>query len=90
MSNELIPGSAPLGSTPNEPKRLVVVDFGKKQSKRKIDKLLEGKGALVLEVEKLVEDLVKEGTITDAVPVVIVIREKITGGGRLFWPFDNS
>ncbi len=56
---------------------VLVVDFGKAQSKKKVKRLRKGNGKLIERVNDLVKDLVESGTIqTTAQPVVVVVRER--------------
>jgi hypothetical protein len=62
--------------------QIVVVDFGKRQTRKQIKRLRRGQGKLVNRVEGIVNDLVTAGTVkSTAQPVVIVVREKQR------WPF---
>lgn len=64
---------------------LLVVDLGKRQSKRKIKNLRKGRGKLVPRVEKIVRELVQSGAVAaGAQPVVIVVREEVPA----LWPFS--
>jgi hypothetical protein len=61
---------------------IVVVDFGKRQTRKQIKGLRRGEGKLLTRVEGIVNDLVAAGTVkSTAHPVVIVVREKER------WPF---
>jgi Family of unknown function (DUF6200) len=62
--------------------QIVVVDFGKRQTRKQIKRLRRGEGKLLTRVEGIVNDLVTAGTVkSTAQPVVIVVREKES------WPF---
>ena len=55
---------------------VVVVDLGTPQSSVAVKRLTKGKGALYTKVDKIMKDLVADGTVkADAQPVVIVVRE---------------
>lgn len=55
---------------------IVVVDLGEPQSHSAVSRLCKGKGPLFTHVEKIVKELVSEGTVkASAQPVVIVVRE---------------
>lgn len=55
---------------------VVVVDLGEPQSSVAVKRLTKGKGALYDKVDKIMKDLVADGTVkADAQPVVIVVRE---------------
>jgi uncharacterized protein (UPF0335 family) len=58
--------------------RVLVVDLEKRQSRKKIDKLREGKGPLMDKVYDVLDELRAAGYLEDAVqPVVFVVREKL-------------
>jgi hypothetical protein len=60
-------------------RKLLVVDFGKRQSEKRVKQLRKGRGKLVGRVDQIVAELVEAGAIDrDAQPVVIVVREKAT------------
>jgi hypothetical protein len=62
--------------------QLVVVDFGKRQTRKQIKRLRRGEGKLLTRVEGIVNDLVAAGNVkSTAQPVVIIVREKER------WPF---
>ena len=62
----------------------IVVDFGKHGRKR-VKQLREGRGPLMAEVARCVEELQTAGTIaTTAQPVVLILRQKPRK--RLGWP----
>lgn len=55
---------------------VVVVDLGEPQSSVAVKRLTKGKGPLYDKVDKIMKDLVADGTVkADAQPVVIVVRE---------------
>ena len=68
----------------------IVVDLGKKKGKQ-IEQLKRGQGQLVSEVQEALAEI-KDGLGAQAaskelVPVVVVYRKKLKGGGRLRLPF---
>jgi hypothetical protein len=64
--------------------QVVVVDLGKRQSRKNIKRLRKGRGKLMPRVERIVDELVQAGTVkADAQPVVIVVRER----ADKTWPF---
>jgi hypothetical protein len=55
---------------------IVVVDLGEPHSHEAVKRLCKGKGSLFTHVDKIVKDLVADGTVkSNAQPVVIVVRE---------------
>ena len=55
---------------------IVVVDLDEPQSPVAVKRLRKGKGKLFNHVERIVKDLVEDGTVkANAQPVVIVVRE---------------
>ncbi len=66
--------------------KILVVDIGKKQKKKRIKKLRKGRGPLFDRVRDVVEGLREEGTIdAKSTPIVIVVREKSSGLGGFRW-----
>jgi hypothetical protein len=66
--------------------QLVVVDLGKRQSRKQVKRLRKGRGKLVRRIDQIVAELVEAGTVkADAQPVVIVVREETP----LPWPFGS-
>ena len=62
--------------TPNEKPRLVVVELAKRRTHDQVRRLRKGRGKLVTDIEKVLEELASSGTIDGAAqPVVIVVRE---------------
>jgi len=56
--------------------QIVVVDLGEPQSSVDVSRLCKGKGKLLTRVEKIVKDLVDDGTVkSNAQAVVLVVRE---------------
>jgi hypothetical protein len=67
--------------------QIVIVDFGEAQSSQQVRRLRKGKGRLVNKVERIMAELVADGTVKSAAhPVVIVVRELPSP----FWPFGES
>ena len=63
--------------TPDSPPPMVVVDLGKRQTRKRVKRLRKGKGKLMGKVSDLVADLREEGAIeANAQAVVIVVRQK--------------
>jgi hypothetical protein len=66
--------------------QLVVVDLGKRQSRKQVKRLRKGRGKLVRRIDEIVAELVETGTVkADAQPVVVVVREETP----LPWPFGS-
>ena len=64
--------------------QIVIVDFGEAQSAQQVRRLRKGRGKLVNSVERIMSDLVADGTVkSTAQPVVIVVRELPSP----LWPF---
>jgi hypothetical protein len=64
--------------------QMVVVDLEGLHSPGAIKRLRRGKGKLFHRVERIVSDLVQDGTVKSiAQPVVVVVRE-----GGILWPFE--
>jgi hypothetical protein len=56
---------------------LLVVDIGKKQSKKRIRDLRKGEGKLFEKITLLVEEMKERGTMKgDVQPLVIVVRKR--------------
>ncbi len=65
---------------------LVVVELGKRHSRKQIKRLRKGQGKLVGRVEDIVDELTQAGTVkAGAQPVVIIVREKT----NLPWPLSS-
>jgi hypothetical protein len=78
--------TAPASTEPHSDagKSQIIVDLGEPQSTARVRSLRKGKGKLFNHVERIVDDLVKAGTVkSNAQPVVIIVRE-LPG----FWPLD--
>jgi hypothetical protein len=56
--------------------RVIVVDIGKKQKKRAIRRLRQGRGSLMPKIESTIKDIQKEAGVADALPIVIVVRQR--------------
>jgi Family of unknown function (DUF6200) len=66
--------------------QLVLVDLSRRQTPKQISRLRKGRGSLVPQIDKIVEELVESGTVkADAQPVVIILRET----AAVPWPFAN-
>jgi Family of unknown function (DUF6200) len=58
---------------------IVIVDLDKVQTPRDVRLLRKGKGKLTPRVERIVNDLIADGTVkATAQPVVIVVRESMS------------
>jgi hypothetical protein len=67
--------------------QIVIVDFGEAQSAQQIRRLRKGRGKLVNSIERIMSDLVADGTVkATAQPVVIVVREQAAP----MWPFGGD
>lgn len=65
--------------------KVLVVDIGKRQSKKRIKNLREGHGALFNKVLETLAELKADGTIdSTAKPVVIVVRERAKNPVSMF------
>lgn len=65
------------GQTAASAPSMMVVDMGKKQSRKRIKRLRKGKGSLMEKVTEMLHELQEGGAVSDArQPVVIVVREK--------------
>lgn len=77
----------PSPGTDKAKSQLVVVDLGKRQSRKQVRRLRKGRGKLVRRIDQIVAELVETGTVkADAQPVVIVVREETP----LPWPFGSA
>jgi hypothetical protein len=66
---------------------IVVVDLDEAQPARLVKRLRKGRGKLMTKVERIVSDLVADGTVkATAQPVVIVVRETPAP----FWEFGED
>jgi hypothetical protein len=69
--------------------QMVVVEIGEPQSPESVSRLSKGKGKLFKDVERIVNDLIKDGTVkSNAQPVVIVVREHAFAFLRSLWTRD--
>lgn len=83
-SKDNLPAQAATLSNPPTDK-VLVVDIGKKQSKKRIKNLREGRGALFNKVLETLNELKADGTIdATAKPVVIVVRERPKAAASFF------
>ena len=65
--------------------QLVVVDLGKRQNPKQVNRLRKGRGKLVRRIDDIVGELIEANTVkANAQPVVIVVRERMP----LPWPFS--
>jgi len=56
---------------------LIVVDFGKRQSRKSVKRLRKGRGKLMPRVEQIVDEMIQAGTLkADTRALVIVVRER--------------
>ncbi|MFL6796667.1 MAG: hypothetical protein ACJ8F3_04570 [Xanthobacteraceae bacterium] len=80
----MTPGTGAAQSTKSP---IVIVDIDEMQSVERVKQLRKGKGKLLTKVERIVKDLVTEGTVkSGAQPVVIVVREM----PRPFWAMGQD
>lgn len=71
--NESVVAPLPAGGGES---RMVVIDIGKKQKKKAIRRLRQGRGKLLPKVEEAVKDIKEELGSTGASPVVVVVVRK--------------
>lgn len=64
--------------------RIVVVDIGKKQSKKAIKRLREGRGKLMPKIESAIQEIQEETKTTNAMPIVVVVEKKKRRRGLLW------
>src|SRR5258707_15086543 len=65
--------------------QIVVVDLDEPQSPVAVKRLRKGKGKLFNHVERIVKDLVEDGTVkANAQPVVMVVRDLLGPPGGFF------
>jgi hypothetical protein len=63
--------------------QILVVDFGKPQSRKRVKQLRKGRGKLMIRVERIVSEILEGGTVkSTAQPIVIVLREST----QMPWP----
>lgn len=65
--------------------RIIVVDIGKKQKKKAIRRLREGRGRLTAKVEEAVKEIREEAGTGSGPVVVVVVRRKKKKCGRTLW-----
>jgi len=58
------------------PPSILVVDLGKKQSRKSIRKLRRGEGPLMEKLQGAVEEIKENGAIKGDSTIVVVVREK--------------
>jgi hypothetical protein len=76
--------TAGVASQPGPESSLLVIDLEKRQGRKRIKALREGRGKLLKRIEGIVSELVTSGTIkANAQPVVIIVREE----PPIPWPF---
>ena len=74
----------PMGATEGNGKsRLVVIDIGKKQSKKAIKRLREGRGKLLPKIESAIKEVQQEAGESGS-PIVVVIERK-RSSSRWLW-----
>jgi hypothetical protein len=56
--------------------QIVVVDIGKKQSKKAIKRLRQGRGKLMPKIESAIQEIQEETKTTNVMPVVVVVEKK--------------
>jgi hypothetical protein len=67
---------------------LVVVELSRRRSPEQVRRLRKGRGKLVSDIDDVVEELVKSGTIKSGTqPVVVVVREAAL---PLLWASDDE
>jgi hypothetical protein len=67
--------------------QIIIVDLDEAQPAKLVKRLRKGKGKLMRKVERIVGDLVAQGTVkATAQPVVIVVRESPPS----FWDFAGD
>jgi hypothetical protein len=64
--------------------RVIVIDIGKKQKKKAIKRLRQGRGKLMPKIEAAVQDIQQETGATNTLPIVFVVEKK-KKSLRLFW-----
>jgi len=56
--------------------RVVVIDIGKKQRKKAIKRLRQGRGKLMPKIDSAIKEIQKEAGAAEALPVVVVVERK--------------
>lgn len=64
--------------------RMIVIEIGKKQRKKTIKRLREGRGKLMPKIEAAVKEVQEETGATGVLPIVFVVEKK-ERSRRLFW-----
>jgi hypothetical protein len=83
------PRHPPKAESQDKPQKLVLVELAKRRSPEQVRRLRKGRGKLLVDIEDVVADLTKDGTIAaDAQPVVIVVREMVPL--PLPWPLNAA
>jgi len=78
--------TAGAASQPGQESGLLVIDLEKRQSRKRVKALRQGRGKLLTRIEGIVSELVTSGTIkANAQPVVIIVREQ----PPIPWPFPD-
>jgi hypothetical protein len=79
-------GAGGVASQPGQESGLLVIDLEKRQSRKRVKALREGRGKLLTRIEGIVAELVTSGAIkANAQPVVIIVREQ----SPIPWPFPD-
>lgn len=61
-------------------RNFIVVDVGKRKTRKAINRLRKGRGALMGQVDELIGDLLEQKVIDESnQPIVLVVREKRSG-----------
>jgi hypothetical protein len=69
---------------------IVLVDFGEPQAAQQVKRLRKGRGKLMTRIERVVSDLVADGTVkSGAQAVVVVVREQPSMPWPSFGNFGN-
>ena len=83
------PRQQPKAESPDKPQKLVVVELAKRRSPEQVRRLRKGRGKLLVDIDDVIADLTKDGTIkADSQPVVIVVREMVPL--PLPWPLNAA
>jgi hypothetical protein len=64
--------------------RLIVVDIGKKQGRKAIKRLRQGRGRLLPKIQAAVKEVQEETGQTNTLPIVFVVERRRRRGGFLF------
>ena len=77
MATPSAPKAAPVDTTVHDDPKMMVIDIGKKQKKKRINQLRKGRGRLFDRINDTVADMQADGAIKkDAQLVVFVVRRK--------------